>query len=125
MGLSPVLVHRAHYNPEIGRVAKLLGQLCERLHGLPASDDGPRLDVAGRAQILGTLGQCEMELEKLHALAAAAQAMIDEAHAAFGFNRPERAMRVQCDYDSTEPAPISPSGNGARAAAAPKAKATH
>ena len=61
------------------------------------------------AQIRGTLGQCEQELEKLHALAAASQAMIDEAHEAFGLDVPERRFRVKCDFDDLpEPADLTP-----------------
>jgi hypothetical protein len=61
------------------------------------------------AQIRGTLGQCEQELEKLHALAAAAQAMIDEAHQAFGLEVPDRFFGVKCDFDDLpEPADLTP-----------------
>jgi hypothetical protein len=38
--------------------------------------------------------QCEQELDKLHVTAAAAQAMIDEAHGAFGLEAPQRLFRV-------------------------------
>ena len=61
------------------------------------------------AKFRGTLGQCEHELEKLHALAAAAQAMVDEAHGAFGLEIPERHFRVRCDFDDLPgPADFTP-----------------
>ena len=73
LGLSKILTDRARHNPEIYRVSVLLGQLCERYHRAPK--DGGRAVVfpAELAQIRGTLGQCEQELEKLHVLAAAAK----------------------------------------------------
>jgi hypothetical protein len=99
LGLSKVLTDRARHNPEVYRVSVLLGQLCERYHR--ATKEGGRAVVtpAELAQIRGTLGQCEQELEKLHALAAASQAMVDEAHQAFGLEAPGRHFRVRCDFD--------------------------
>jgi hypothetical protein len=110
LGVSKVLVDRARKNAEIHRVSTLLGQLCERYHRAPKDESGrPRIYPAELAQVSGTLGQCELELAKLHALAAAAQAMIDEAHAAFGQAPPARAYRIRCDYDEAlSPADLKP-----------------
>jgi hypothetical protein len=99
LGLSKVLTDRARHNPEVYRVSVLLGQLCERYHRAPKENGCAVVPPAEQAQIRGTLSQCEQELEKLHALAAASQVMVDEAHQAFGLAAPERFFRVQCDFD--------------------------
>ena len=109
LGVPKILTDRARHNPEIYRVSVLTGQLCERYHRAPK--DGGRAVVlpAELAQIRGTLGQCEQELEKLHVLAAAAQAIVDEAHRAFGLTPPNRRFRVRCDFDDlAEPAELAP-----------------
>jgi hypothetical protein len=123
LGLSKVLVDRARTNAEIHRISTLLGQLCERYHHAP-KEDGRIATVfpAELAQIQGTLGQVECELSKLHALAAASQAMVDEAYQAFGLAVPKRTHRVVCDFDA-EPAPadlvpVKLNPNHARAAKA-------
>jgi hypothetical protein len=110
LGLSRVLTDRARKNPEIHRVADLLGQLCERWHRSPKDESGNAVvHPADLAQIRGTLGQCEQEVEKLHALAAAAQAMADEGSRAFGVDLPERRFRVNCDFDDLpDPADLTP-----------------
>lgn len=109
LGLSKVLTDRARNNPEVYRVSVLLGQLCERYHRASKEDGRARVTPAELAQIRGTLGQCEQELAKLHALAAAAQAMVDEAHGAFGLEVPGRQFRVRCDFDDLpEPADLTP-----------------
>ena len=114
LGLSKVLTDRARHNPEVYRVSVLLGQLCERYHRAPKEGGRAVVLPAELAQIRGTLGQCEQELEKLHALAAASQAMVNKAHQAFGLELPGRRFRVKCDYDDLpEPAdltPIKPTG---------------
>jgi hypothetical protein len=102
LGLSRILTDRARHNPEIHRVSVLLGQLCERWHRCLDEEGNPHLFPPDLAQVKGTLSQCEQELEKLHALAAAAQAMIDEAHRAFNLAAPERVMRVWCLFDENE-----------------------
>jgi hypothetical protein len=109
LGLSKVLVDRARLNAEIHRVAVLVGQLCERYHRAHKNDDGTAATSPQElAQIRGTLGQAEIERDKLHALAAAAEAMIDESHRAFGLKPPQRTHRVACDFDTIhecEPGP--------------------
>ena len=109
LGLSKVLTDRARNNPEVYRASVLLGQLCERYHRLPKEGGRAVIFPAELAQIRGTLGQCELELGKLHALAAASQAMVNEAHRAFGLEPPERHFRVHCDFDDLpEPADLTP-----------------
>ena len=108
LGLSKILTDRARHNPEVYRVSVLLGQLCERYHRARKEDGCAVVLPAELAQVRGTLGQCEQELQKLHALAAAAQAMVDEAHQAFGLDVPERRFRVKCDFDDLpEPADLT------------------
>jgi hypothetical protein len=109
LALAKISIARARNNREIYRVSGLLGQLCERYHRAPKEGGRAVVVPAELAQIQGTLGQCELELQKLHALAAASQAMVDEAHRAFGLEPPERRFRVQCDFDDLpEPADFTP-----------------
>lgn len=99
LGLSKDRLREAWGNAELHRVSGLLGQICERYHG--ARKDAGRAVVIPTelAQIQATLGRCERELEKLHALAATAEAMLEEAHDAFGLECPRRRFRVECDSD--------------------------
>lgn len=107
--LAKTLIDRARHNPEIYRMSVLLGQLCERYHRAPKEGSRAVVFPAELEQIRGTLRQCEQELEKLHALAAASQAMVDDAHRAFGLETPGRHFRVQCDHDDLpEPADLTP-----------------
>lgn len=103
LGISRVLTDRARHNPEAYRISTLLGQLSERYHAAPKRDGVAVFSPPDLAQIRGTLSQCEQELEKLYALAGAAQSMIDEAIAAFGIEPPTRHFRVACDFDGAPP----------------------
>jgi hypothetical protein len=99
LGVSKILTDQARHNAEMYRVSVLVGQLCERYYRTPKEGGRAIVFPAELAQVQGTLGQCEQELEKLHVLAAAAQAIIDEAHRAFGIAPPGRHFRVRCDFD--------------------------
>lgn len=99
LGVSKILTDRARHNPELYRVSVLVGQLSERYHWAPKEDGRPVILPDELFQAHGTLSQCEQELEKLHVLAAASQAIIDEAYVAFGLVPPARRFRVQCDFD--------------------------
>ena len=108
LGVPKILTDRARHNPEIYRVSVLIGQLCERYHRAPKDNGRAVVSPAELAQIRGTLGQCEQELEKLHVLAAASQVIVDEAHRAFGLTPPDRRFRVRCDFDDLpEPAELA------------------
>lgn len=123
LGLSRVLTDRARVNQEIHRVSILVAQLCDQYHKTPGATDGtPRLRPIDIPAIRGTLGQCEMELEKLHALAAAAAVIIDEAHRAYGLEPPARHFRVVCDFDEPEPEPGPQPPNGQPATATESAE---
>ena len=87
LGITQVLADRARHNPEIFTgSAVLLRSSRDRYHRARKENGIPvffgRLELA---QVKGTLEQCELELQKLHMLAAAADAMLDEAWQAFGF----------------------------------------
>lgn len=99
LGLPKALTDRARHNPEIYKASVLLGQLCERWHHARKEDGAPVFLAAEIEQVKGTLAQCELELQKLHALAAAAAAMIDEAWRAFRLEPPGRPFAVSCDRD--------------------------
>jgi hypothetical protein len=107
LGISQVLADRARHNPEIHRASVLLGQLCERCHKARKEDGRPVLLPPELQQIRGTLEQVEQECAKLHALAGAVTAMLDEAWAAFNLEPPARHFEVLCDYDvPTIPLPV-------------------
>jgi hypothetical protein len=97
LGITQVLADKARHNPEIYRLAVLLAQLCERYHKVPKEDGRPVFWPTELAQVKGTLEQCELELSKLHMLAATADAMLAEAWQAFGLDEPVRRFTVICD----------------------------
>jgi hypothetical protein len=97
MRIAQVLADRARNNPEIYRVSVLLAQLCERYHKARKEDGKPVFGVVERGQVQATLGQCELELQKLHMLSAAAEAMLAEAYEAFNFSPPRRPFAVLSD----------------------------
>jgi len=113
LGISQVLVDRARHNAELHRVSVLLGQLCERYHKARHENGKPLFPAPELAQIRGTLEQVEQECSKLHALAATAAQMIDEARAEAGIEPLDRHFAVLSDYDndSTPTVPL-PLGNG-------------
>jgi hypothetical protein len=108
LGLSKVLADRARHNAEIFRVQVLISQLCERFHRARKEDGEPVFGDPELAQIKGTLEQAELELQKLHMLAAASAVMLDEAWTAFRLGAPVRQFAVHCNYDT----PILPLGDG-------------
>jgi hypothetical protein len=111
IGMNETLTSRARHNSEIHRVSILLGQLCERWHRCRKEDDRPVVGPGERDAIAAVLGQCEAESLKLHALAASAASMIDEAWEAFGLTPPQRTHAVLADSDA--PLVPTPQGNGA------------
>jgi hypothetical protein len=107
LGITPVLADRARNNQEIYRVSVLLAQLCERYHKARKEDGKPVLPNPELAQVRGTLLQADQECAKLHALAATAAEMIDEAYRAFELGAPDRHFAVLCDFDApTIPLPF-------------------
>jgi hypothetical protein len=99
LGITPVLADRARNNPEIYRVSVLLAQLSERYHKARRENDRPVLSPPELGQVRGTLQQAEQECAKLHALAAAAAEMIDDAYSAFFGSTGPRHYAVLSDYD--------------------------
>jgi hypothetical protein len=119
LGISQVLADRARHNPEIHRASVLLSQLCERCHRARKEDGRPVLPIPEQAQVRGTLEQVEQECAKLHALAAAAAVMLDEAWTAFNMPPPDRHYAVLSDYDTpTVPLPLGDGTVGIPAASA-------
>jgi hypothetical protein len=106
LGITQVLADRARNNPEIYRSSVLLAQLCDRYHRTRKENGRPILSVAERDQIRGTLGQVELERQKLHMLAAAAEAMLAEAYEAFDFDRDPTRFAVSCDFDPPHTLPL-------------------
>jgi hypothetical protein len=99
LGITQVLADRARSNPEIYRVAVLLAQLSERYHSARRENGQPVLYQTELAQVKGTLEQCELELQKLHMLAAASDAMLADAWQAFGFPKQSRIFEVHTAVD--------------------------
>ena len=114
LGISQVLADRARHNSEIYRLAVLMSQLSERYHRARKEDGIAVFYATERDQIRGTLEQCEMELQKLHMLAGAADAILSDAWQALGFPDPHRSFRVTSDHD---PLHLRPLGNGTVGAA--------
>ena len=109
LGLPKVLADRARHNAEIypragARLAALRAHFTERgKRTASPSSAGP-----SSRQIRGTLEQAELELQKLHMLAAASAAMLDEAWKAFGIDKRKRPYEVMCDFDTG----VLPLGDG-------------
>jgi hypothetical protein len=98
----------AQKNPEIYRANALLGQMRDRWGRAPRDEQGRRSFGAQELlQVRGTLGEAGKESDKLHALAASAEAMLADAYAAFGLEPPGRPYRIHCDFDDL-PAPAAP-----------------
>ncbi len=100
LGLTKVLADRSRHNAEIYRCQVLISQLCERYHRARKEEGKPVFGQPELAQVRGTLEQAELELQKLHMLAAASADMLGEAWMAFGFEPPTRPYEVRCDYDT-------------------------
>ena len=113
LGLSRVLTDRARNNPEIYRCSVLLAQLCERYHKARKEHGRPVFGFQERAQITGTLQQVGQESAKLHALAAASEAMLEEAHAELGIPREFANFTVGCVFDSPLTIPLGDGTVGA------------
>ena len=79
------VVRRAEVNQELGRIQQLLAKCFQWYFG----------EKAAPGAVENTLAQAEQECAKLHALAAAADAQLEEAWQAFGLLRPERGYRVE------------------------------
>ncbi len=105
LSLPRILTDRTRHNAEGHKVSALLAQLCDRYHKARKEDGHPVLYPTELAQVEACLGQCERESEKLHALAATAQAMIDEARAAFRLEPLHRRFSVRCEPDAEPTAP--------------------
>jgi hypothetical protein len=119
LGIATILIDRAKQNKELYRVGTLLAQVCERYYRAPAGAPGqpPAFQPIELAQIQGTLNQCEMENDRLHALAAATHTMLDEAWLAVGLTPPVRHFAVMCDYDEITRAIPVPNGEATNRAA--------
>jgi hypothetical protein len=99
LGITQILADRARHNPEIYRLSVLLAQLSERYHRGRKENGKPVFYMTELAQIKGTLEQCELELQKLHLLAAAADTMLGDAWHAFSLEPPKRSFGVSSDLD--------------------------
>ena len=108
LGVSQEFVHVSRHNAEIYRVHTLTNALSECWHGMRKEDGIPVLSPGERDRIKGTLGRVEIEVQKLHVLAAAADQMLAEARAAFGLEQPGQRFAVILEPDTN----ILPLGDG-------------
>jgi hypothetical protein len=97
--IGEALVKECQHVKQLFRVSTLLAQLNGRYHSARKENGKAVLDFGVLAQVKGALEQCEYEVDKLHASAAASAVMMDEAWAAFGLDAPVRHYAILDDYD--------------------------
>jgi hypothetical protein len=106
LGLTKVLADRSRHNAEIFRIQVLAAQLCERYHRAPKVNGVPQFYAPELAQVRGTLDQIEIEVSKLHMLAAASSAIATEIATAFDLTFAPRNFGVTSRFDI--PATVPP-----------------
>lgn len=100
LGLSIGLLARSKPNEELRSIGSLVAQLCDRYHRAGKTPDGtPIFGHDELKQVAAALGQAEIQVDKLHAVAAASQAILGEVYDAYRLPPPTREFRVVCDYD--------------------------
>jgi hypothetical protein len=100
IGLGEMPLKAAEKNSQIHRISTILAQLCQRFHNAPKDAGRPAFGYVENEQIKASLRQCEIDLEKLHLLAAAADAMMAEAYQHLGIEAPKRAFAVFSGADN-------------------------
>ena len=105
LGSTEQLADRARHNPEIYRLSVLLCQLAERYHRARKEDGEPVFGPLEITAIEGIFSMAEQELQKLHMLAGAADAMLEEAYGAFNLNAPARSFVILAESDDGETLP--------------------
>lgn len=94
LGVHADLIHhpRVLDNRQLAKISALMAEVCLNYYESPRINGRHAPWQVERAK--GTLAACESEVQKTHAVAAAAAAMVDEAYAAFGETAPLRTYRV-------------------------------
>jgi hypothetical protein len=87
-------------NRQNAKIAGLLGQVQRDYYNAPRYGDDRAFSSHQIRQIAGILEQCETELGKTHAIAAAGTAMVDEAWEAVGLTPPDRGFRIVAASDA-------------------------
>jgi hypothetical protein len=100
LGVAQELVHTSRHNAEIFKLATLVSQLCEHWHRARRENGMPVFYAPELERLKSTLLRCELEVQKLHILAAAADEMLTEAWDAFGLTKPKRVFEVMSDLDT-------------------------
>ena len=112
--MTDAQVKRAARSDELARVNHFLCQLNERHNRAVVDHNGkPVFGPPEIAQIEAVIGQAELEVGKLHMLAATSREMIDECRAAFDLPPTKRSFEVLSDNDAA-PTP-KPSHKGGHA----------
>jgi hypothetical protein len=107
--IDPLVRDRARRNQEIYRLSCILAQLSERYHKARKGDALPVFGKIEKDQIRGALGQAELDLQRLHLLAATSEMMLAEAYEAFELPVPRRNFELL----DNDPGPrILPLGDG-------------
>lgn len=97
LGVSALITGhpRVQDNRQLARIGGTTVQICQNYFDAPRrGDDGRSWADWQLTKIRATLDQCEAEIAKTHAIAAAAVEMTDEAYAAFGLAPPARNFSV-------------------------------
>lgn len=94
LGLDQTVADQARHNPEFYRLCQLVGTLSERYHRARREDGVPVFYPSELSQIKSIIEQCELELQKLHMLAAASDVILADVWPAFNFHEPERPFGV-------------------------------
>lgn len=88
-------------NKQLHQIGTLLGQLQPRYYAGARRGEDREFSPVELKAVQGTLDQCEPEIARLHVLAAAAQAITDDAYRAFGLTPPVRQFAVTADSDQS------------------------
>ena len=101
LGLPPVETYKARNNKEIHAASTILGQLTGHYHRIRKEGTLPvGMTPQERAQIADTFRHVELEISRLHALAAASVEMANEGYRAFHIPIPARGFSVVAASDT-------------------------
>lgn len=87
-------------NRQLAKISTLLSQVQRDYYDAPRHGDDRAFTPMQVRAVVGILGQCEAEIGKVHAIAAAGSEMVDEAWNAVGMTPPIRAFSVVAAAES-------------------------
>ena len=110
MGHTEIMADSAGKNTEIHRVSVLMAQLCEALLEGSKENGKPVFHPPELEQISATIGVARREVDKLYMLAAASEAMIQDACEAFELAPPTRPYLLIADADDAQTRELETNG---------------